>query len=147
VEPGTHEEVGMMQLRTGLLAVATGATLVLGACGDDDDDDGASTSIEATASEFQFEPDSWTVPAGEEFTIGFENDGTTDHEWAVINLGDDLESEDGFAEDKVLLEVEALPAGESTEQAFTIDEAGTYQVICALEGHFDAGMEGTLTVE
>ena len=137
----------MMRLRTGVWVVASGAVLVLGACGDDDDDEGASTSIEATASEFQFEPDSWTVPAGEEFTIGFENDGTTEHEWAVINLGDDLESEDDFAEDKVLLEVEALPAGESTDEAFTIDEAGTYQVICALEGHFDAGMEGTLTVE
>lgn len=136
----------MMRLRTGLLAVATGAVLALGGCGDDGDDE-ASTSIEATASEFQFEPSSWTVPAGEEFTIGFENDGTTDHEWAVINLGDDIEAEDEFAEDKVLLEVEALPAGESTDAAFTIDEPGTYQVICALEGHFDAGMEGALTVE
>lgn len=136
----------MHRLRTGLLVVASGAVLVLGACGDDDDD-GASTSIEATASEFQFEPDSWTVPAGEEFTIEFENGGETDHEWAVIDLGEDLESEDEFAEDKVLLEVEALPAGESTDQAFTIDEAGTYQVICALEGHFDSGMEGSLTVE
>jgi plastocyanin len=137
----------MMRLRIGLLVVASGAILVLGACGDDDDDDGASTSIEATASEFEFEPNSWTVPAGEEFTIEFENDGSTDHEWAVINLGEDVESEDDFAEDKVLLEVEALPAGESTDEQFTIDEPGTYQVICALEGHFDAGMEGTLTVE
>ena len=34
----------------------------------------------------------------------------------------------------------------STEK-FTVDEAGTYQVICAIETHFDAGMEGTLTVE
>jgi plastocyanin len=137
----------MKQLRIGLTFVASGAILVLGACGDDDDDDGASTSIEATASEFQFEPDSWTVPAGEEFTIEFENDGSTDHEWAVINLGEDIESEDDFAEEVVLLEVEALPAGEATEEQFTIDEPGTYQVICALEGHFDAGMEGTLTVE
>jgi plastocyanin len=137
----------MMQLRSGLLVVASGAVLVLGACGDDDDGDGASTSIEATASEFKFDPDSWTVPAGEEFTIEFENDGTTDHEWAVINLGEDIEAEGDFAEDKVLLEVEALPEGESTDEQFTIDEPGTYQVICALEGHFDAGMEGSLTVE
>ena len=66
-----------MHLRTGLLVFASGAAvLTLGACGDDDDGDdssGASTSIEATASEFQFEPDSWTVPAGQEFTIAFEN--------------------------------------------------------------------------
>ncbi|MFP5255319.1 MAG: plastocyanin/azurin family copper-binding protein [Acidimicrobiia bacterium] len=38
-------------------------------------------------------------------------------------------------------------SGESTTEAFTVDEAGTYQVICAISSHFDAGMEGTLTVE
>ena len=139
----------MMRRRIGVLVIASGAALVLGACGDDDDadDDGASTSIEATSSEFQFAPNSWNVSAGEEFTIEFENDGSMDHEWAVLKLGDDIESGDEFAEDKVLLEVEAVPAGESTDEQFTIEDPGTYQVICALEGHFDAGMEGTLTVE
>ena len=135
-----------MRRRRGLLAVVIGAVLVLGACGDDDDG-AASTSIEATATEFQFEPDSWTVPAGEEFTIDFENDGSVEHEWAVIKLGDDLESEDDFAEEKVLFEVEAIPAGESTTEKFTVDEPGIYQVICAIETHFDGGMEGSLTVE
>ena len=138
----------MVALRTGIVVLGASA-LALGACGDDsgDGDGDASNSIEATASEFQFDPDAWTVQAGEPFTIDFENGGTTEHEWAVINLGEDLESEDDFAEDKVLLEVEALPAGETTTEEFTIEEAGTYQVICALEGHFDAGMEGSLTVE
>lgn len=130
-----------------LLRVAVAAPLLLlASCGDDDGDE-ASTSIDATASEFQFEPDSWTVPAGEEFSIEFQNDGSVEHEWAVIKLGEDIESEDEFAEDKVLFEVEAVPAGDSTTQSFTVDEAGDYQVICALETHFDAGMEGTLTVE
>ena len=120
--------------------------LVLVACGDDDGDE-ASTSIEATASNFKYDPDSWTVPVGEEFTIDFTNDGSVEHEWAVIVEGEDLDSEDDFAEEKVLFEVEAVPAGESTTEAFTVDEAGTYQVICAIPSHFDSGMEGTLTVE
>lgn len=122
------------------------AVLGLGACGDDDDDE-ASTSIEATASEFEFDPNSWSVPAGAEFTIRFENDGSVEHEWAVIKRGQDIESEAEFAEERVLFEVEAIPAGESTTETFTVDEAGSYQVICAIDGHFDAGMEGTLTVE
>ena len=108
---------------------------------------GASTTIDATASEFQFEPNSWTVAAGEPFTIQFENAGSVEHEWAVIRLGEDLESEADFTEEGILFEVEALPAGESTTQEFTVDEAGTYQVICGIETHFDAGMEGTLVVE
>lgn len=126
----------------GVLAVMV---LALGACGDDDDE--ASTSIDTTASDFKFEPDSWKVPAGEEFTIAFENGGSVEHEWAVIKRGQDIESEAEFTEDKVLFEVEATPADESTRESFTVDEAGTYQVICAITGHFDAGMEGTLTVE
>ena len=69
--------------RTLTVAVALLVAVPLGACGDDDDvgggDGAASTSIEATASEFQFDPDSWTVPAGEEFTIDFSNDGTLEH--------------------------------------------------------------------
>jgi len=136
-----------MRLRRGLL-IAGAAALLLGACGDDDDDGGAaSTSIEATASEFKFEPNAWTVPAGQEFTIEFQNDGSVEHEWAVLKLGENIESEDEFAEEKILFEVEGVPAGESVTGKFTVDEPGTYQVICGVEAHFDAGMEGTLTVE
>lgn len=135
-------------------AGAAVALLLLSACSDDagtDGDDGgdgaeAATTIEAAATEFQFDPDAWTVPAGEESTIEFTNDGEVEHEWAVIALGEDIGSEDEFTEEKVVFEVEAIPAGEVATETFTLDEPGTYQVICALAGHFDAGMEGTLEV-
>jgi plastocyanin len=138
-----------MRHRSNLAMTVVAVALVLAACGDDDGGDtgAASTSIGTTASEFEFDPDSWTVSSGEEFTIGFENVGDLEHEWAVLKLGEEIESEAEFSEDKVLFEVEAIPGGESTSEQFTVDEAGTYQVICALEGHFDGGMEGTLTVE
>lgn len=132
------------------------AVVALGACSDDDEksttstaptSSAASTSIKATASDFKFEPNSWTVPKGEEFSIAFKNGGVVAHEWAVIKLGADLASEKDFTEDKVLFEVEAVDAGKSATQKFTVEEAGDYQVICAIETHFDAGMEGTLTVE
>lgn len=136
--------------RTTTLAVTMTTALLLGtACGDDgatDDEAAAATSIEVTAEEFSFSPTSWTVPAGEEFDVELTNAGEVEHEWAVIKQGEDIEAEDEFAEDKVLFEVEAIPAGESTTESHTVDDAGTYQVICALPGHFDAGMEGTLEV-
>ena len=137
-----------MRRGTTRLATALVVLACLGALGACSDDDAATTSteIEAEATEYQFDPDSWAVPAGEEFTIDFTNAGTTEHEWAVLKEGEDLESEDEFAEDKVLFEVEALPAGESVTESFTVEDAGTYQVMCAIAGHFDSGMEGTLTV-
>lgn len=118
-----------------------------GGCGDDDDADNAeaSTSIETVATDFEFDPDTWSVPAGEEVTIELTNEGAVEHEWAV--LSEEIASEDEFEEDIVVFEVEAIDAGTSDTETFTIDDPGTYQVICALEGHFDAGMEGTLTVE
>ncbi|MET0880054.1 MAG: cupredoxin domain-containing protein, partial [Acidimicrobiales bacterium] len=87
--------------------------------------------------------DEWTVPAGE-FELEFTNDGSTDHEWVIMT--EPITSEAEFTEEGVLDEVET-GAGETVTATFTVDDAGEYQIICGLEGHFDAGMEGTLTVE
>ncbi|MBY5163579.1 cupredoxin domain-containing protein [Salsipaludibacter albus] len=132
-----------------ILTMVLAAAVVLGGCGDDASEptSDAAASIDATAREYEFTPEAWTVPTGESFTIELTNDGTVEHEWAVLRLGEDIESEADFAEDKVLFEVEALPAGESETATFTIDEPGTYQVICAISGHFGQGMEGALSVE
>jgi len=56
-----------------------------------------------------------------------------------------ISSEAEFNEDIVLLEIEPVAPGESTTESFSF-AAGTYQVICALEGHLDGGMTATLTV-
>ena len=143
----TREHLGAGAVAVG--ALLTGG-LLLGACGDDDDGGegaDASSSIDVEARDFEFVPDSWTVPAGEEFTVEFTNGGETEHEWAVLRTGEEIDSESEFEEDKVEFEIEVTPPGESVSEAFTLDEAGTHQVICALPGHFTAGMEGTLTVE
>ena len=126
------------------------------ACGGDDDDDaeGAGpTEIEASMEEFHFTPAEWTVPAGEEVTIELRNEGTVEHEWVIlqqvvtITAETDLpETEEELLADFVYWEDEVEP-GESKTVTFTAPEAGTYQVICAIEGHFTGGMVGTLTVE
>jgi plastocyanin len=138
-----------MRIRLMILGAVAAVGLLAAGCGDDDGDGGdggeASTDISSSGTDFAFDPDGWTVPAGEEITIDFTNDGNVEHEWALMNT--EIDSEADFEEDKVLFEVEAIPAGESASGTFTVDEPGTYQVICALEGHFEAGMEGTLTAE
>jgi uncharacterized cupredoxin-like copper-binding protein len=54
-------------------------------------------------------------------------------------------TEEELLADFVYVEDE-VDAGDSKTLTFTAPAAGTYQVICAIETHFDAGMEGTLTV-
>lgn len=121
----------------------------MGACADGD---AASTNLEVTTTDFQFSPDSWTVPAGEEISIDITNNGSVLHEWVLMQPGVNIESEADLPEteeellaDFVNVEDE-VDAGASKTLTFTAPDVGTYQVICAIETHFDAGMEGTLNV-
>jgi uncharacterized cupredoxin-like copper-binding protein len=127
-------------------------TLLAAACGGDDDD-GTSTEIDVSMEEFMFTPTEWTVAAGEEITVNLENTGSVEHEFVILQPGVTVESEADLPEteeellaDFVYWEDEVEP-GDSKTVTFTAPAAGTYQVICAIEGHFDAGMTGRLTVD
>lgn len=136
------------RLLIGMTALAVLA-MVTAACDSGGD---ASTSLDVTTSDFQFSPNSWTVPTGEEITIDITNEGSVLHEWVLLQPGVNIETEAELPEteeellaDFVYVEDE-VEAGASKTLSFTAPAAGTYQVICAIETHFDAGMEGTLTV-
>lgn len=125
-------------------------SLSLTACGGDGED---AAGLQTTATEYQFDPSSWTIDAGSDESIRVDNEGQVTHEWVVLADGQTIESEDDLPEDEVVFESEwvyteiEVDAGESATHDFTAPDAGTYQVICAIPGHFDAGMEGTLTVQ
>lgn len=110
-----------------------------------------STDLTVTQREFQFTPTTWTVPAGEQVSIAITNEGTVTHEWVLLQEGvaitseaDLPESEEELLADFVNVE-EEVEAGTTKTLTFQAPPPGTYQIICAIEGHFDAGMEGTLT--
>jgi len=110
-----------------------------------------STELTATVKEFQFTPNAWTVPAGQQISMAITNEGTTTHEWVLLQEGvaitseaDLPETEEELLADFVNVE-EEVEAGTTKTLTFQAPPAGTYQIICAIEGHFDAGMEGTLT--
>lgn len=113
----------------------------------------ASTELSTSIVEYQFTPDTWTVPAGEEVTITITNDGDLKHEWVLLQEGVNItseadlpEDEEELEEDFVNVEKEVEP-GETTTLTFQAPAAGTYQIICAIPGHFNAGLKGTLTSE
>lgn len=102
--------------------------------------------LDVVASDFGFSDGAWNIPLGKDVDVHFVNRGTLEHEWAVLKADADIDRQADFTEDKVLLEVEAIPWDTDVDQTIRIDEPGVYQVICALQGHFDAGMHGTLHV-
>lgn len=126
-----------------LFVLALALSLVLTACGAS----GPSTTIDVEFTDFKFNPGVFVIPAGQEITINAKNSGAVVHEFVIMKfgttVGEDFGDED---EENIYWEVEVEP-GESATATFTApSEPGEYQVVCGTEGHFVAGMVGSLTV-
>src|SRR5215207_1093764 len=138
-----------------LLAALALAAFGVAACGDDDDE-AETTAAETTTTTttttaaggggggtvaFEADPDGGlaytetevTAPAGDD-TIEFTNDSSTPHDVTI-------EDEGGSQ----IAQTDTI-TGDSTSTTATL-EAGAYTFYCSVDGHRDAGMEGTLTVE
>lgn len=127
-----------------LFVVFVFAALMLAACGGGG---GPSTTINVTFTDFKFNPDKFTIPAGAEITINASNEGAVEHEFVIMKygttVGEDFGDED---EENIYWEVEVEP-GDSTTTTFTAPtEPGEYQLVCGTEGHFVAGMVGKVIV-
>jgi uncharacterized cupredoxin-like copper-binding protein len=124
--------------RTSLITASVAlAALGLSACnGDDAGDAGeATTNIEVLGTDsLDFEPDAFTVPAGQEVTVELTSEAGVEHDFVI----EDLDGED--------VEVVHADPGETATGTFTIDDPGTYTFFCDVPGHRQAGMEGPLEV-
>ncbi len=93
------------------------------------------------------------MAAGKEISIELTNNGTVGHEWVILRPGVTIKNESDLpdTEEKLLADFvyweEEVEPGDTKDFTFTAPAAGTYQVICAIETHFNNGMTGTLTVE
>ena len=124
-----------------LLAVA----LAVGSCSDRRSDEPVST-VGVVAVEFQFRPLTWTVAAGERLTVELVNRGTVGHDWTVIRSGREVRSSGSLTDGDVLGGTGPVAPGETRSMTFAVADRGTYQVICTVPGHFDAGMRAHLRV-
>jgi plastocyanin len=120
---------------------------ILAACGGGGQPAGGSASVDVTTTEYQFTPAAWTVPAGSSVTVNLTNNGSEEHEWVLLKQGTAVTAPfDADDEEKVFWEIEA-EAGEGTTGTFSAPaEAGQYTIVCGVAGHFENGMQGTLTV-
>ncbi|HEU0293725.1 MAG TPA: cupredoxin domain-containing protein [Anaerolineales bacterium] len=119
-------------------------SMVLAACGGGQ----PSTTIDVTMTDFQFTPNTFTVPAGQEITLNVLNNGAVVHNFVVMKLGTSAgEAFDDEDQANVFWEERDIPAGGDLSVAFTAPtEPGEYQVVCRTAGHIASGMVGKLVV-
>ncbi len=145
----------------GALAVTIVALAAFG-CGDDDSGSAASSPTTATqtapadtigvqASEMKFELTTDSAPAGQ-VTFNAENVGAVAHEMVVIKTdtpADQLPVKDGEVDETGSIgEIgpEELTPGASPSLKLDM-KAGHYALICALPGHYQAGMSADFSVQ
>ena len=124
----------------------TAFSVGIGACGDDDDEGGGETTDEAasaeevtvTAEEYSF--DLSATPTADTQSITFDNQGKEFHVMIFARLSEGftvdeavkLEGEKGSA--TVLAETEAPPGKSKTVKVEGPAEAGSYVMLCPIEG-------------
>lgn len=131
-----------------LLGALMVLSMVLAACGGSGGSPSSgSTTIDVTMTDFAFSPNTWTVPANTTITLNMKNNGTVDHTWVLMDQPVTPPFSDSN-KSNVLFASGSVPAGQSKTETFTSpSNSGTYEVVCDLPGHLEAGMDGTLTVK
>jgi uncharacterized cupredoxin-like copper-binding protein len=108
---------------------------------------GPSTEISFTMTDFAFNPNEFTVPAGEDITIKVAHNGTMEHSFIVMKYATDAgEMFDEADKTNVYWEVDLQPGDSETVLFRAPGTPGTYQIICGMPGHLQSGMIGKLIV-
>jgi len=136
-----HKEEDMNKKLPALLIIVL--ALALSACAKS----GPSPKISFTMTDFAFNPNEFTIPAGKDITLNVTHNGTMEHSFIVMKYGTDTgEMFDEADKVNVYWEVDLQP-GDSETVLFTApDQPGTYQIICGMAGHLQSGMVGKLIV-
>lgn len=129
--------------------------VLIGACGDTtttttveiNDPFGPPLGVAAAARDFEFIPDSWTVPTSALLVLDFANEGTVEHTFAVIKDEVVVDSSADFDDSLVFRELRAAPGETASDTFLAPAKPGSYQVICSIPGHLEAGMTAELIVE
>lgn len=160
-----------LNLRMLMLAAVLGVSLVLTACGggggsaaptaaSGGSGGGVTIDIASAGENLAFDKTTLTVAAGQSVTINFKNNSAAQqHNWVLVNGGEDVASQVANAgltaglenaylppdRANVIAATEVLNGGQSGSVTFTAPAAGTYLFICTVPGHYPL-MQGTLTV-
>ena len=101
-------------------------------------------------SEFAFSPKDFTLEAGKPYILTVVTVGDVKHEFTASEFFPTIafrkaQDESGEFKSTSPHEIEVFP-GKQIDIYLIPTEAGTYDLKCEIEGHFEAGMFGTITV-
>jgi len=128
-----HRRRTSIQVAVGAVAVLLVIVIGVSALDSDGSDDGIAASGSTTVSmtEFAFSPDPIVVSQADA-VLTVVNDGSVAHDLLINELGKGSPD---------------LPPGQEFELDLTDQPPGTYDVICDLPGHVEAGMVTKITIE
>jgi azurin len=165
----------MKNLRMLTLAVVLGVSLLLSACGNNGGGGAASggaagggtaggnaatIDIGSDGENLAFDKTTLTATAGQQVTLNFKNNSSAQqHNWVLVKGGEDVAAAVASAGLTAGPEANYLPSdqsqvhaatplangGETQSVSFTAPEAGTYEYICTVPGHYPL-MRGSMTV-
>jgi uncharacterized cupredoxin-like copper-binding protein len=111
--------------------------------------------VTVIARDIEFDPQTIEVAAGQRVELTLRNEGVLEHDFSIMHIHAEDVDEHSHASDTHVghmavaeepdLHVVAT-GGETGSLKFTPMEAGTYEFYCAVPGHKEAGMTGTLVV-
>lgn len=137
----------MKKVALSVFAIMAVLSLALTACGAGQQE----VDVTVAMREFEFEPASINVPAGSEVNLTLVNEGALEHEFVIIVQGvtvtppvDEAQLDESGA---IYWEHELEPGEEALLEFTAPEDPGEYQIVCAIAGHLEAGMEGTLIVQ
>jgi uncharacterized cupredoxin-like copper-binding protein len=134
--------------------------LILAGCGSAEPTPPPAMSLSLLATDNAFDKERIEVTAGQRVRILLNNEGALEHDFSIMEIpqvgdvmADKMEEEAGHHThdmDEMSVEPEvhvAAPIGGRSSVEFTPSTPGEYEYFCAVAGHKEAGMVGTLVVQ
>ena len=120
------------------LSVVALAVLLVGCAGEAPPAPGGaqvvSGDVKVEAGDLYFKADTFTVKAGTPVKFIVKNEGKVEHSFTLPDVGKGMKAEI------------RMKAGETKELPITFNDVGTFKLVCAVPGHSEGGMKGTVNV-
>jgi uncharacterized cupredoxin-like copper-binding protein len=104
--------------------------------------------MNVTMTDFAFSPNVYVVPAGAVITVSVTNTGAVPHSLVIMKLGHELAAHGSAQDADIFWQHGLVDPGTSSQSTFTAPaQPGSYQILCGVAGHLEAGMVARLVVE